>query len=107
MARLATQGAYDTGTGQLLAGGQSRAYVASDNLKAASLVGRTPAEIITEVRRRGWAFDPERGTGATLHLLGALREHGKMGVTCIAPTMNEAEELYDELSTALVGAAPG
>ena len=106
MARLATQGAYDTDTGQLVAGGQSRAYVASDNLKAAALAGRTPAEIITEVRRRGWAFDPERGTGATLHLMGALREHGKMGVTCIAPTMDEAEELFDEVSNALVGGRP-
>jgi hypothetical protein len=106
MARLATQGSYDTDTGELMAGGQSRSYVASDNLKSIALVGRTPAEIITEVRRRGWAFDPERGTGVTVHLLGALHEHGKMGVACIAPTMEEADALFTEVSTALMGQPP-
>jgi hypothetical protein len=106
MARLATQGSYDTDTGQLVTAGESRSYVASDNLKAAALVGRSPAEMITEVRRRGWAFDPERGTGVTVHLLGALRAHGKMGVTCIAPTMDEADALFTEVSTALMGQPP-
>ena len=106
MARLATEGTYDAETGELVAGGQSRSYVASDNLKAAALVGRSPADVIAEVRRRGWAFDPERGTGVTLHLLGALHEHGKMGVTCIAATMAEADALFTEVSTTLTGERP-
>ena len=42
MARLATQGTYDIATGELRAGGQSRSYVASDNLKADALRGRAP-----------------------------------------------------------------
>jgi hypothetical protein len=104
MARLATAGRYDPTTGELIAGGRSRAYVASDNLKSGALLGRAPADVITEVRRRGWAFDPERGTGVTLHLLGALPAHGKMGLTCIAPTPEEADALYAEVSAALTGA---
>jgi hypothetical protein len=104
MARLATDGRYDPTTGELIAGGRSRAYVASDNLKSGVLLGRAPADVITEVRRRGWAFDPERGTGVTLHLLGALPAHGKMGLTCIAPTPEEADALYAEVSAALTGA---
>jgi hypothetical protein len=106
MARLATQGTYDAGTGELVAGGQVRCYVASDNLKATALLGRTPEDVISEVRRRGWAFDPERGTGVTVHLLGALREHGKMGVTCVGPSMDEADELFGEVAVTLTGARP-
>jgi biotin carboxylase len=106
MARLATGATYDVDTGDLVSGGQRRCYVASDNLKAEALKGRSPADVITEIRRRGWAFDPERGTGATVHLLGALREHGKMGVTCIGATMDEAESLFDEVTTVLTGGQP-
>jgi hypothetical protein len=106
MARLAMHGTYDLATGELRASGQSRSYVASDNLKSDALRGRTPADVIAEVRRRGWAFDPERGTGVTLHLMGALRDHGKMGMTCIAPTPEEAGALSDEVTLALTGAGP-
>jgi hypothetical protein len=106
MARLATGATYDADTGELVVGGPRRCYVASDNLKADGLKGRTPADVIAEVRRRGWAFDPERGTGATVHLLGALPEHGKMGVTCIGATIDEAESLFAEVTTALTGERP-
>ena len=46
---------------------------------------------------RGLAYDHRHRTGATLHLLGALREHGKMGVTCIGDTPEHAELLYREV----------
>ena len=106
MARLATGGTYDAETGELVVRGQRRCYVASDNLKADALKGRTAVDVIAEVRRRGWAFDPERGTGATVHLLGALPEHGKMGVTCIGATMDEAQSLFAEVNAALTGERP-
>lgn len=102
MARLATGGVYDETSGELRVGagpayeGEARAYVASDNLKSASLTGRSPAEIIATVEEAGLAFDPGTKTGTTLHLLGALREFGKMGITCIAPSPAEADLLYDD-----------
>jgi hypothetical protein len=106
MARLATGGEFHAPSGELRAKGQSRFYVASDNLKSAALAGRSPGDVIAEVRRRGWAFDPERGTGTTLHLLGALTEHGKMGVTCIAGSPADAASLYDEVVATLTGETP-
>jgi hypothetical protein len=101
MARLATGGTYDTTTGELVADGRPKRYVASDNIKSPALVGRRPAEIIEAVDRAGLAFDPVTRTGVTLHLLGALREHGKMGATCIADTLEEADALSEELLTRL------
>ena len=97
MARLATGGHYDTSTGELVVGGHRKRYVATDNIKSPALVGRTPAEVIAAVDRSGLAFDSATGKGATLHLLGALRPYGKMGATCIADTLEEADALADEL----------
>ena len=101
MARLATDGAYVHDTGELVADGAPRFYVASDNLKAPELVGRTPAEIIETVHRRGWTFDRDTRTGAMVHLLGALPAHGKMGTTCVATSPEEAAALFDEVTVGL------
>ena len=104
MARLATGGTYDTLSGELVADGRAKSYVATDNLKSAHLVGTTPAQVIDTVARAGLAYDPRSRTGATMHLLGALPGYGKMGVTCIANSLEQAEELYrDVVSTVHAG----
>ncbi|MBV9285493.1 MAG: hypothetical protein JO176_12810 [Acidimicrobiia bacterium] len=105
MARAVTGGVYDPSTGDLVAGGTAKCYVASDNLKSATLVGHSPAEVIAAVERAGLAFDAGRGAGATLHLLGALPRFGKMGLTCIADSPDEADALYEEVSSLLVSAS--
>jgi hypothetical protein len=102
MARLVTGGVYDPSIGELVAGGRAKSYVASDNLKGTALLGHTPADVIAEVEAAGLAFDQKRGTGATLHLLGALPNFGKMGVTCIADSHEDANALYEEVTAALV-----
>jgi hypothetical protein len=75
--------------------------MATDNLKSPRLVGRTPAEVIATVDGSGLAFDPATATGVTLHLLGALPGAGKMGVTCIAETTEQADRMYQDVLTAL------
>ena len=82
-------------------GGGTRCYLATDNLKSARLVGRTPAEVIATVDTSGLAFDPATGIGVTLHLLGALPGAGKMGVTCIAETTEQADQMYQDVLVAL------
>jgi PGM1 C-terminal domain/Pre ATP-grasp domain/ATP-grasp domain len=102
MAVLATEGRYDAASGHLVAAGGAKSYLATDNLKSGRLVGCRPGDVIDEVARRGLAYDHRRRSGATLHLLGALREHGKMGVTCIGDTPEHAELLYREVVGALL-----
>ncbi len=103
MARLASGGSYDQGSGELrVPAGGSRSYVATDNLKSDALVGRRPAEIIERIDRAGLGFDPTTATGATLHLMGALPGWGKMGVTCIAETHESADDLYQRFLAAVV-----
>lgn len=103
MCRLATSASFDAGTGTLSAGGRPRAYHSTDNLRSERLVGRTPAEVIAAVNRAGLGFDPATGTGTCVHLLGALAEFGKMGVTCIADEPAAADALYDEVVSLLTG----
>src|SRR5919204_5581770 len=102
MAALATQGRYDAASGTLQAGGRAKSYLATDNLKSPRLLGRDPRWGIEQGRRRGLAYDHASRTGVTLHLLGALREHGKMGATCIADDADAADALYHELVATLL-----
>jgi len=101
MARLATGGSYATDTGELLADGRAKSYMATDNLKIPRLAGSNPAYVIAAVDHAGLAFDPSSGTGVTLHLLGAVPGHGKLGATCVADGPEAADELYVRLVAAL------
>jgi len=101
MASLVTDGRYDAAGGHLVAGGRTKSYMATDNLKSPALVGCHPQEIIDRVARLGLAYDHRRRTGTTMHLLGALREYGKMGVTCIGDSEEEARQRYREVVAAL------
>ena len=106
MARLATGGAYDQPTGQLVADGRPKFYVATDNFKSPALVGTAPGRLIERIDAAGLGFDPVTRTGATLHLLGALPGYGKVGATCIADTPEEADELYRRVTEAVLGPPP-
>lgn len=95
MARLAGGAAYDPTTDELA--GPTLCYTATDNLKLPRLVGWSPADVIRLIDDAGLAFDPTTGTGITLHLLGAVPGHGKLGATCIAGSPEAAGDLYVEL----------
>ncbi|MDQ3896740.1 MAG: peptide ligase PGM1-related protein, partial [Actinomycetota bacterium] len=102
MARLATGATYDVDAGELVTpAGRPARYHATDNLKSPRLAELTPADVVARVDRAGLAFDPSTGTGATLHLLGAVPGYGKMGATCVAETPEAADDLYDELAALL------
>jgi PGM1 C-terminal domain len=107
MALLAVEGSYQSATGQLVVAGRAKCYVASDNLKSPELVGSGPEQVLARVHEAGLAYDPRTRTGTTLHLLGALRAYGKVGVTCIADSPSAADDLYREVCHLLTGAVPG
>jgi hypothetical protein len=106
MARFVTGGSYDFDTGELVVDGRAKSYVATDNLKSEDYIGLTPAQVIEAVRSSDLGFDRGGATGVTLHLLGALPEHGKLGATCIADSLDDAERLHGELVAVLEGLRP-
>ena len=102
MTRLAGGAAYDPVAGELVRpDGRILCYMATDNLKLSRLLGWAPTDVIALVAKEGLAFDPSTGTGVTLHLLGAVPGHGKLGATCIAGTLEDADALYARLVSVL------
>ena len=105
MARYASRGTYDEETGELVTDAGPRCYLATDNLKSERYVGIDPEAVLAAVRDEGLGFDRTTSSGVLLHLLGAVRGFGKLGATCVAESMTDAEVLYasfvgllDELS---------
>ena len=101
MTRMVTGGRLDETTGELIASGKPKSYIASDNLKSENYRSLTPKRAIDALERKGIAFNRDRGTGATLHLLGALQGFGKVGAVCISNSPEEAAILYDEVISTL------
>ena len=102
MARFATGGTYDPAHRRAAwSKGRRRFYVATDNLKSDAYRRLTPAALLAGLDARGLGFDPATNEGVTIHLLGAMAEHGKLGATCIARTHEGAEALHTRLVAAL------
>jgi hypothetical protein len=74
--------------------GQPLAYRATDNLCDPRLRGLLPIDLIELVAEADLHFDPARQRGSIFHLLGCLSEHGKLGMTCIGRSGEEAERVY-------------
>jgi hypothetical protein len=103
MARFVTEGAYDMASGELVVGDETRSYVATDNLKSADYVGLRPGDVIGAIKEAGLAYNEDSARGVALHLLGALREHGKLGATCIGDSPVQAQELFERMTSVLEG----
>lgn len=88
-------GRYDTALGQWIAhDGEIRAYTSTDNLVHESWLGLDPPDVIDWVARQGLQFDPVTRVGTVLHMLAGLAIDGRFGVTAIARTPAEADEMY-------------
>ena len=92
---VVTEGAYDPGNGTFLsAQGAQKCYYATDNLQDDRFRGMHISEVITAAVEGGLTYDPVREHGCVFHMLGALREYGKLGVTCVADTREQAADYY-------------
>jgi hypothetical protein len=92
-------GLYSTPTGAPLF------YEATDNLVDPGLRGLLPVDLIDIVAEAGLHFDPARLRGSVFHLLGCLSEYGKLGMTCIASSAEEASLVYRDTQQQLLRGA--
>lgn len=105
MAHAATGGTYDQASGLLTADGKTKFYVATDNLKDDSYKKLAPSDVLTIVNDHDLLFDERTKSGVLLHLLGAVNEYGKLGMTCVADSRSDAQSLYERSVKALDAAA--
>jgi hypothetical protein len=80
-------------------------YKATDNLCDPALQGLLPVDLIDIVAEAGLHYDPAQLRGSVFHLLGCLSEFGKLGMTCIGRSAQEAEAVYAATSQELLRAA--
>ncbi len=93
-----TQGHYDQPTGQFVtATGRPKCYYSTDNLYSEAYRRFSVADLIDLAVTHGLTFNPVTERGCVFFMLGALPEFGKVSVTCIADTLEDAIDDYKHL----------
>jgi hypothetical protein len=97
MLQFLTSGRYDDDSARYVTPmGQNRCYYATDTLQRTHYKRFIPEDLIDIVVARRLHFDDTRQQGIVFNLLGALSEFGKLGVVCIAETVDQARAMFDE-----------
>jgi PGM1 C-terminal domain len=90
-----TDGRYDPDTGIFTtAFGQRKCFVASDHQESPLYRVFTPDDLFDIVARHGIHFDPTKQTGVVFHMMSALGELGRVGLTAVGNNAPEAEDLF-------------
>jgi hypothetical protein len=101
-----TDGAYDGDAGVYLTpGGRTKHLVATDHLEDERLSVLTIAELFDVIARRRLHFDQSRQTGVMLHMFSCVTECGRVGLTAVGDTADDAWRLYEEACEVLLGEA--
>ena len=103
-----TGGSLDNNSGTFVApDGKAKFYSATDNLKSPAYRGLLPEDLFEIISRRQLGYRHSEGTGALFHMIGALSQYGKIGMTCIANSPDEAQALFERTTLALDDAIGG
>jgi hypothetical protein len=90
-----TGGALDHATGLFWSpSGHTKCYVATDNLRSDAYRGLLPEDLIEILTETRMHYSLGTESGALFHLIGAVSEFGKLGVTAIADTHEQADAIY-------------
>ncbi len=91
-----TDGAYDAGAGVFTTPfGQQKCFVTSDHVESPLFRVFNPDDLFEIVAIHGLHFDQARQTGIVLHMMSALGEWGRFGLTAVGNSHAEAQALYD------------
>ena len=97
-----TGGHLDPATGLFLSTtGHAKYYRATDNLKSESYRGLLPEDLIEILTFNKLHYSHGSESGVLFHLIGALSEFGKLGLTAIGNSREQVNELYVRTLTVL------
>ncbi len=101
-----TDGTYDPETGDYTApSGRRKYYVASDHVESPAYRAFTPDHLFDIAVMNDLHFDQTRQTGVVFHMMSALPEKGRVGITAVGDDPDEADELHARVIRALDEAA--
>jgi hypothetical protein len=98
-----TGGVYDPDTALFTApSGREKHMVATDHLESPLLRGLTHDDLFDIVARHGLHFDQARQVGVVFHMMSSLTEHGRIGLTAVGDTPDQADDTYRRAERVLV-----
>ncbi len=90
-----TGGSLDPTSGLFLSpSGHAKYYKATDNLFAEQYRGLLPEDLVDILTVNKLHYSHGKESGVLFHLIGALSEFGKLGLTAIANSPAQVDELY-------------
>ncbi|MDY6805141.1 MAG: peptide ligase PGM1-related protein [Cyanobacteriota bacterium] len=100
--KLLTSGRYETATGLFYSQqGRAKYYKATDNLQKDQYRGLLPNDLMDIIAGDRLHFDTSTETGTVFHLMGCLSQYGKLGLTSIGNSPQQAEEIYQKVVSVL------
>src|SRR6266487_728615 len=103
-----TDGKYDPDTAIFTApNGRQKFFVASDHVESPQYRTLTPDDLFDIVVRHNLHFGQTRQTGVLFHMMSALGELGRMGLTAVGNSHEEAKATYDRATAVLDEEARG
>lgn len=101
-----TDGTYDPDTGDFTApNGDRKYYVASDHVESPAYRRFTADDLFDVAMMNDLHFDQTRQTGVVFHMMRALPEKGRIGITAVGNSHEEADQLHASVVRALDEAA--
>ncbi len=90
-----TDGRYDPTTALFItSSGREKHLVATDHLESPSLRALSLEDLFDIVARHRLHFDQARQSGVVFHMISSLTEHGRVGLTAVGDTPEEADAIY-------------
>ncbi|MGC5221129.1 peptide ligase PGM1-related protein [Micromonospora sp. DT81.3] len=101
-----TDGRYDGRSGLFLTPeGSVKHLAATDHLEADELRAISIGDLFDVVARHGLHFDQSRQVGIVFHMISSITEHGRVGMTAVGDTPEQAVRLYDRARELLLAEA--
>ena len=86
--------------------GQAKHYFATDSLGDPDYQGIRLTDFLSAAKTSGLGWDPGSQTGAVYHMLRARPQQGRIGITAIGDSPEQAHEIYLGAATLLDRLAP-
>jgi hypothetical protein len=101
-----TDGGYDAASGRFLTQhGEERYLVATDHLESHSLRSLSVDDLFDAVARHKLHFDQSSQTGVVFHMISSLSECGRVGMTAVGDTAEQAMAIYERAQRVLLDEA--